>query len=61
MMIEASKKQIVQFYVDRFANDKGEHPSFSAIDAFKKSELTNYITIEGLEEEFNKYIEAQEG
>ena len=56
-MIEATKKQLVQFYVEKFVNPEGEHPTTSEIDNnFKKDQLVDYIVKNNLESEFEKFI-----
>ena len=56
--MEATKKQLIQFYTENFENTEGAHPTASEIDSFKKGELIDYIVSQGLESEFNKFLET---
>ena len=57
--MEATKKQLIQFFTEKFEDPEGKHPTVSEIDSFKKGELVDYITEHHLEEELELFVSEQ--
>lgn len=57
-MVNATKKQIMEFIVDNFTNSNNEHPTASQLDIFKKDELAKVVEDSGHVAEFDSYINS---
>ena len=55
-MINATKKQIMNFISEYFVMPEGEHPTASQLDVFKKDDLAKVVENSGHVAEFDSYI-----